>query len=361
VPIRAQLGNDTGATRVFLFYRGGGQEDYVSVPLRHTSGAEWVGAIPGEALVGRALQYYLEARDARGRAVVGSGSAPNPYIITISDTAAAPAAVPEVDVEDPLLRERLRKQREEEERAVAPKRDHLFVFVMPGFGFGVQPTGNRTEVAWQFQTPPAHYVPEPVASTGFAIAPFHLAIEVGGMITPAISLSLVGRFQLVTGANAETQHPVGTDVTNPTSKASGAVAGFVRARYRFLSGKFHPYVHLDVGGGQIRHALDISSADSDAHPLVDSHTAGEFNADSDPNKDPNDPRFSRQRVCPMSSCVDTIQLGYLFLGGGAGLWYDFARHFAFIVDVDVLGAIGVGSGQSGLDIDLNVGIGAHFL
>ena len=50
IPVRAKLGSDVGATRVFLFFRGSGQEDFVSVPMKNTSGVEWVGVIPPEAV-----------------------------------------------------------------------------------------------------------------------------------------------------------------------------------------------------------------------------------------------------------------------------------------------------------------------
>ncbi|MCA1665166.1 MAG: hypothetical protein LC659_13010, partial [Myxococcales bacterium] len=205
IPVRAKLGSDVGATRLFLFFRGSGQEDFLSVPMKQTNGAEWVGVIPGDAVTGKSIQYYLEARDARGRAVVNAGSGPSPFVVVISDTAAAPSNVPEVDVEDPLMKERLAKKRKDEEHKST--RDHLFIFVMPGFGFGVEPAGNHTEVAWQFQTQGANmnrFVQQPVGSTGVAVAPFHLAVELGYLLTPRLSLSIFGRFQFVTGANAET-------------------------------------------------------------------------------------------------------------------------------------------------------------
>ena len=44
-----QLGSDVGATKLFLFFRGSGQEDYVSLAMKHTKGAEFVAQIPGEA------------------------------------------------------------------------------------------------------------------------------------------------------------------------------------------------------------------------------------------------------------------------------------------------------------------------
>jgi hypothetical protein len=354
IPVRAKLGSDVGATRVFLFYRGSGQEDFVSVPMKNSSGADWVSLIPPDAVVGKSLQYYLEARDSRGRAVVGSGSSMNPYIIVITDTAPPPTNVPEVDVEDPLMKERLAKQRARDERKTT--HHHLFVFVMPGFGFGVEPAGNHTEVSWQYQTAGAKmnsYVPQPVGSTGVAVAAFHIAAEIGYAFTSHWSVSLLGRFQLVTGANAETQRNSGMEQA-ATTKAFGAVAGLARVRYRFLEGRFHPYVHLDIGGGEIRHALDISAAQSPEHPLVDKYTADQFNKGNQ--------SVALQQVCtPGKGCTDTIALGLMLVGGGAGIWYDIGSHFAFIVDLNVLGAIGAGSRQSGANFDVQIGFGAHFL
>jgi hypothetical protein len=360
IPVRAKLGSDVGATRVFLFFRGSGQEDFLSVPMKNSSGNEWVGVIPPEAVTGKSLQYYLEARDARGRAVVNAGSAASPYIVVISETAAAPTNVPEVDVEDPLMKERLAKKRKEEEHKST--RDHLFIFVMPGFGFGVEPAGNHTEVAWQYQTAGPNmgkYIQQPVGATGIAVAPFHLAVELGYLITPKLSLSVFGRFQLVTGANAQTVH-TGME-QGATTKAFGAVAVLARARYRFLEGRFHPYVHVDLGGGEIRHVLDISSAEGEppnGHPLVDAYSANQWNIGNITAANMS----MLQEVCSNhKNCSDTIALGYLFLGGGAGIWYDFASHFAFILDVNLLGGIGTSDHQSGFNIDVQAGLGAHFL
>ena len=98
--------------------------------------------------------------------------------------------------------------------------DHLFVFVMPGFGFGVQPKGNHTEVAYQYQAQSNTYVQTPINSTGAAVAPFHIGVELGYSITPHFSLSVLGRFQVVTGGNAETQKTATTQ--GATSKAGAS-------------------------------------------------------------------------------------------------------------------------------------------
>ena len=104
--------------------------------------------------------------------------------------------------------------------------------------------------------------------------------------------------------------------------------------------------------------LDISSAESEAHPLVDKFTADTYNATPDMTQLPS----YQQEVCANhANCSDTISLGYLFIGGGAGIWYDFASHFAFILDVNLLGGIGTSDRQSGFNIDVQAGLGVHFL
>ena len=343
--VKAQLGLDTGATRVFVLYRASGQADYTALPMKNTGGADWTATIPGDAIEDRPLQYYIEARDKKGRAVVGSGSAPNPYIITIAESAPGARIV----------------RRDEKKPEDKNKFHRLFVFLMPGFGFGFHPAGNQTEVAWQLKSAsggaPTYQRTAVDSPGGVAISPFHIAVELGGMITRGFSLSLLGRFEVVTGANAQTaQTESGAPPVGGTSKANGAVAGFLRARYRFLAGKLHPYVHIDFGGGEIRHALNLSGAQTLDKPLVDEATARAYNADPMAQID-------RQIVCgDPGNCYDSMKLGYLFLGGGAGLWYDVWKYVGLILDVNVLGAIGVGStGQNGLAVDLQLGVGAHFL
>ena len=51
----------------------------------------------------------------------------------------------------------------------------------------------------------------------------------------------------------------------------------------------------------------------------------------------------------------------VLVGGGAGLWIDVQKYVALIVDVSVLGAIAAGDGQqSGMNIDVSLGVGVHF-
>lgn len=353
--IRAQLGSDLGATRLILFYRSAPGDDFVFVPMTPSDRGEWSATIPAEAVTGTRVEYYLEARDARRRPVARSASPEHPHQIAVVTSPPPAPAVSEVEVEDPQMRERLLLRRAEEDARISG-RQHLFLFVMPGFGLGYEPSGNHTEVAWQLQQGGgnARYQREPVGSGGLAISYFHIAVEAGVLLHRAFSLSAVGRLQLITGASAETVRSPG-GVQDPSSRSTTAFAGLMRARYRFLSGgRFHPYLHVNAGYGQIRHALDVSAADLPSQPLVDQTTALAYNR--------NQPLATPQRVCAdRSSCIDTILLGSFLVGGGAGLWYDLATRLSVIVDLNLLGAIGTGKGQSGMNLDVQIGFGVRFL
>ncbi len=150
-------------------------------------------------------------------------------------------------------------------------------------------------------------------------------------------------------------YTAGGNLIGGTTKAGGAVAGFLRARYRFLDGKFHPYITASIGGGEIRDQLNLAVAESKGGFLVDATTAAVYNAKGVPS--------AIQVVCkPGAKCYDSLKMGDFILGGGGGIWYDVQKYVALILDVNVLGGIKAGSGgQSGLNIDVQLGVGVHFL
>ncbi len=179
--VKALVGSDVGARSVVLLYRPTGQADFVTVQMKNSGGADWVGAIPGDVIVDHPIQYFIEARDKRGKQLVCSGSAANPYIVTLAEV--APGTT--------VAHAPTTKKKKEEDK------DHiqrLFAFVMPGFGFGYQPTGNKSEVAWQANTTGTGS-PYQQAQVGKCpcgvVAPFHIGVELGAMVTRNFSLSLL--------------------------------------------------------------------------------------------------------------------------------------------------------------------------
>ncbi len=70
--------------KVFVYFRGAGQAEFSSVLMKRR-GQEKVGRIPAEAVTGRSLQYYIEAKDASGTVVKSAGDSGNPNIIMIEE------------------------------------------------------------------------------------------------------------------------------------------------------------------------------------------------------------------------------------------------------------------------------------
>src|SRR5262249_24438021 len=107
-------------------------------------------------------------------------------------------------------------------------------------------------------------------------------------------------------------------------------------------------------------------AGSDTTPLVDAYTARSYNMGDRTAANSGMINEGNQPVCPSGSatCTDSIALGYFLIGGGAGLWIHFlpppARvNPACILDLHLLGAIGVGGSQTGMNFDIPAGIGFH--
>jgi hypothetical protein len=74
---------DVDGIRVTLFYRIAGQESFTPVVMKERLG-EHVGRIPAREMSGKSIQYYIEARDPKGKIVGNSGNAANPNIVLIS-------------------------------------------------------------------------------------------------------------------------------------------------------------------------------------------------------------------------------------------------------------------------------------
>ncbi len=77
----------TKGVHVYVYYRGAGQADFTQVLMRR-HGGEKVGRIPADAVAGKSLQYYVEAKDGKGNVVKSFGTAADPNIVRIDESAA---------------------------------------------------------------------------------------------------------------------------------------------------------------------------------------------------------------------------------------------------------------------------------
>jgi tetratricopeptide (TPR) repeat protein len=82
-----------------LFFRGADEPGFSSTPMIRRGG-ELVGRVPAVRMTGRALQYYLEIRDASGAVLSRIGKPTSPNIIHL-DASAPPRSYP--DVGEPII------------------------------------------------------------------------------------------------------------------------------------------------------------------------------------------------------------------------------------------------------------------
>jgi hypothetical protein len=97
VPDEAQAGADLFVhcvpqgsvhAKVIAFYYRAGSMHFNSVAMEHMSSGWYTTVIPGEKLVGKVLQYYAEARDAKDSLAAGNGKAASPNILTLRPSGA---------------------------------------------------------------------------------------------------------------------------------------------------------------------------------------------------------------------------------------------------------------------------------
>lgn len=167
-------------------------------------------------------------------------------------------------------------------------------------------------------------------SSGFHPAALvHVLPEVGYFVSPRLLLSLQLRVQFVSGTTPEadpTQTMCGSD--HVCSPSTGAMAVFAKATW-FLesSSRVRPFLSGLVGGGQIRHRVDVP---------------GPSTCGTDPAQ-------------PMG-CVDTVAAGPVFVGPGGGIAVTLTPAFALLAGANAL----VGFSHFTFHVDLNAGAAVEF-
>jgi len=373
--------------RASIFYRGPGQERFTEspmIPSRKQPG-DLVGVIPPDALQGKSIQYYLEGYDAKGRVCGVQGNTENPIIMGVSRNAGIVVAQSE-DVEDPM---KYVKQEDERQR-LASLRDRVYFDIGLGTGGALITAGTTTEVAWFYNPKTAKYEQAKSSSTGFTWSGLGVRAEFGAFLWRGLSLGVSGRFEAMLNHNADSTDPemknnLCTDSQGRASPCFATTAkgqfGYLvlgKLRYQFSPGKiFRPYIHADIGGGEWRGGLNIDGSrpmkngaiDTDSTLQPTDQCSAEYNGKTDPERKPagctsvgGNVGYNQQttnpsaqylnRVCPAKgSCVDSVLLGKLFVGAGAG-FYVGGRHAGVSLDLNLLTSL---SGNTGLLVDAYLG------
>ena len=377
-------------SRATLFYRTLGQAKYSEAPmsLSRKQQGDWTGQIPVEATSGRAIQYYMEAYDNLGRVCGNFGTGDNPTIIRVT-AARGVAAIPAEDVENPLAY----VKKEDERVRLSMLRDHVYIDVSVGSGGAIISSGATTEVAYFYNAGAKMFEPARASNGGFIWAGLGVRGELGAYLYRGLSLGVSGRFEAFLNHTADSNDnanikPVCQDSLGNPSPCFGTTTkgqfGFMvlgKLRYQFRQGSaFRPYLHVDVGGGQWRGALNIDGSRPTTGGVIDNSSpyqptdvcSATYNGKTDSTRKPEgcssiggnvgfNQRDAAARdvaptnlnpVCPKNgSCRDAVLLDKVMVGGGVG-FYAGSRHVGLSVDVNIITALG---GQFGVLIDTYIG------
>ncbi len=348
LPVRATVGRDIKFEKVVLAYRPDGAEQFLARDMTKQKDGAYAAEVPIAATAGSTVAYYIEVRDADGQPVAASGSptAPNIVVLTdkpppvaaggkdTADAGEAPAAgVKAVAQSDDESEEGGEEGDEEAETTSGGIRERLFGRIAIGSGVG-----------WIHGRPEVNAVSESGRAVrvlaGFAPAQLmHVAPEVGYYVRPELAVSLQLRLQIISGVSTVRAVDCpgaggSSDGKGICKPAPGAFAVFARgtrwfnewAAQRFKIEKLRPYLSVLLGGGEIRHVVNLPEAISNC------------------GEDGTQP------------CNDTVRASVLMLGGGAGLAYDLTEAIAITAAADLQLAVPATS----LNLDFNLGVSFGF-
>jgi len=277
VRVRAKVGEDVGAKKVTLYFRGAGSSDFESVPMEEVKPGIFAGVIPAERVAGRSVLYYVAAEDESGKRLAGHGSANSPNVISVRAGSGDGGKV-------------------EPPKPPRSKLKRFSLGVMIGTGVGLV-YGGKSEHDWPMLKPDGNLEAIEVGP-GFALAAFHLAPEIAVAINERWQISVLGRIQVVNAL-------ANTAIEGVRDQIKGSISGLamLRAKVFFGEGALRGYFSFGGGGGNIRHRIPLG--------------------DYDRNQDMTD---SAGNVVPdptSNNIVDSRVAGPGVLGIGGGLRYMF--------------------------------------
>ncbi len=305
IPINVTLDSSVKAKKVMLSFSADGSDDFGEREMKEASPGNWMGEIPASATAGAKVSYYIEVDGDDDQVVAKKGSAAEPLVVSLLGPGGVPLGAAKKKIAAPPPKEK---------ESEGPS---WYIGLGVGSGFGW--TTGTGEV----------YSKDVVKPGGFAAAKLgQVTPEVGYFLSPDLILSLQLRFQKVSGATSF-YAPAGDSTTCGTSMIcappSLAISGFARAHFLFHFDDLHPFVSAAVGGGSIRHVATFNS-----NPKCGSDMK--------------------------TTCVDTLDAGPIFLGGGGGLIYNLSDAFALTAETNLL----LGFTNFTFNVDINVGVAVEF-
>jgi hypothetical protein len=307
----------TEVKKVTLFYRSGGAERWTSATTRRSELGWWKAVLPGDAVTGKSVQFYLDAKDPAGKSVGHAGRDDSPNQLFVREGAPSlsggvwagmQAARRDGDdsasqEEDPL--EAVARQREEERFAAGIHRrgkGAFFMGVSFGSGYGWHPRGKLE--FYEDATIEAGFIPSGL----LYVQPF-----LGYQVTESIAV----------GAEARLQYIPQTGSGDPKAGAPAAGAALVLGRLQYLFGRGNLQGTVSLLGG-----------------------VGDFRLTIGP----------QTQVKAAYLRNDSVRGGPLVAGGGLGFIYHFSPHLGLVVDGRGL----LGGGNLAAVFDLSGGLAIAF-
>lgn len=313
-PIEVLVGSDVTSTKIGVFYRIEGTTEFVEGKLTKQGECKYVGEIPGSAMKGGLIHYYVAALGENGKAVASRGSSGSPNIIELTAAVGGGGAQVVDDGEDPINGTKKTTPTPTPTGGVTAgvegprKPAKVFVQVVGGTGFGY--VSGKTEFG------------NPVENCCIGNSLVVLTPELGYNASPQLSIGIAGRIGL----------PIGANIDDPMKGKSSTMAPAVLLRARYALSKSGEGVRVmgQLGGGILRNTIKLKES-----------------------QDGMD--------------TDIVGQGPLLLGAGVGYMKRLSGNVAFVGDLSVLGAIAVvdklGSAPNlgnGIGADLSVGISVGF-
>jgi len=185
--VTAVVPEDSGFV-VTLFYRTAGEGKYASKEMKWRY-RELVGRIPAPKMIGTAVQYYIEVKDATGALITRAGKSTSPNLVNL-EAGATPSFYPDLSEEGELISASEIRSRDDEDDPLSrnknPKPDDEPPVKPAGKPTG-QPAGQLTTEA----LPPPRTGFNDVGSTKFTYVKWGTTGVAGALI----GFSLVSYFQ----------------------------------------------------------------------------------------------------------------------------------------------------------------------
>jgi len=247
----AYVAKDVAPTKVAIMYRSKGATDFTEIKMSKSGDCKYAAEIPGAAMAGDLVHYYVAAFNKAGKVIASKGSSGSPNIIEMSAPGGGGGGGGAIvgDDEDPLHggghKAAPTRSATADDTAssssdgvsggvvVGGKQPSVFITIAGGSGAGFV-TGETEQARNKVEC-------------CFAPDLAHAMVEVGFAVGPSTSIGLAARIGFPIGANIDGHAPI-------------APSGLLRIHHAFRNDGTGVVVLGQVGGGVVRNTIKLTDA-----------------------------------------------------------------------------------------------------